>query len=67
MRLHDGYTSHSQKETGHDTAIDAVQYEISGEITPEISVAFDKDQNISDFKENNNNIIMVYGAMDLAS
>jgi len=61
--LHDGYTSHCQKETGHDTAIDAVQYEIFGEITPEILAAFDKDQNISDFNKNNNIISMVYGGM----
>jgi hypothetical protein len=44
-----------------------VQYEFSGEITPEILVVFDQDQNISDFKENNNDISMVYGAMGPAS
>jgi hypothetical protein len=62
--LHDGYTSLSQKETSHDTAIDAVQYEIFREITPETLAEFDAGQNISDFKENNNSINMVYGSMD---
>jgi hypothetical protein len=40
-----------------------VQYEILGEITPEPLAEFDADQNISDFKENNNIISMVYTAM----
>jgi hypothetical protein len=61
--LHDGYTSLSQKETVHDTANDAVQYEIFREITPETLAGFDKDQNISDFKEINNTINVVYGDM----
>jgi hypothetical protein len=65
--LHDGYTSLSQKETVHNTAIDAVQYEIFWEITPEILAEFDADQNISDFNEINNNINMVYGSMGCPS
>jgi hypothetical protein len=40
-----------------------VQYEIFWEITPEILAEFDADQNISDFKENNNVIRMVYALM----
>jgi len=62
--LHDGYTSLRQKETGHCTAIDAVQYKIFREITPETLAKLDTDQNISDFNENNNYINMVYGSMD---
>jgi len=65
--LHDGYTSLSQKETVHNTAIDAVQYEIFWEITPEILAEFDADQNISDLNEINNNINMVYGSMGCPS
>jgi hypothetical protein len=49
-----------KKETGRDTTIDAVQYEIFREITPIASAKFDADQNISDFKENNNSKHMVY-------
>jgi hypothetical protein len=40
-----------------------VQYEILGKITPEPLAEFDADQNISDFKENNNVIRMVYDQM----
>ncbi|MDP2133769.1 MAG: hypothetical protein Q8J99_09175 [Sulfuritalea sp.] len=40
-----------------------MQYEIFREITLETSARFDKDQNISDFNKNNNNINMVYGLM----
>jgi hypothetical protein len=40
-----------------------VQYEILREITPETLAKFDAGQNISDFKENNNVIRMVYALM----
>jgi hypothetical protein len=44
-----------------------VQYEIFREITPETLAGFDEDQNISNFKENNNIIIKVYGSMGYLS
>jgi hypothetical protein len=56
-----------KKKPLHDTVNDAVQYEIFGEITPYASATFDADQNISDFKENNNSINMVYAVMGCLS